>query len=163
MFPQIMLILSMFGLFQSDTFNTSHSKDKIFLGKRFTTDSFKIKIDKEFDELISRFEAQQEHIEKIIEEIQLSQRHMTFNLSLSSIKFESLELTENFNPRYKALPQDLSPVQIIEGLQIFRKSENKISEFAKQRLITETVYVFFLDLGIIGVMICFYLTKTRKL
>ena len=62
MFPKVILILSMFGLFQnetfktshSETFKTSHSKDKILsdqlqdrhIMQRFNIDTFKIKKNK---------------------------------------------------------------------------------------------------------------------
>ena len=174
MFPKVILILSMFGLFQNETFKTSHSKDKILsdqlqdrhIMQRFNIDTFKIKKNKKFDELIRRFKAQIQNGEQNMEDIQLSQRILTLNLSLSSTKYEYLPLTQSIQPGYKALPQNLSPVQIIQVFHIFRKSDNKYSqnqEFAIQKMITHTLYVFFLDLGIIGVMICFYLTKTRKL
>ena len=173
MFPKVILILSMFGLFQNETFKTSHSKDKILsdqlqdrhIMQRFNIDTFKIKKNKKFDELIRRFKAQIQNGEQNMEDIQLSQRILTLNLSLSSTKYEYLPLTQSIQPGYKALPQNLSPVQIIQVLHIFRKSDNKYSqnqEFAIQKMITHTLYVFFLDLGIIGVMICFYLSNTRK-
>ena len=163
----------MFGLFQNETFKTSHSKDKILsdqlqdrhIMQRFNIDTFKIKKNKKFDELIRRFKAQIQNGEQNMEDIQLSQRILTLNLSLSSNKYEYLPLTQSIQPGYKALPQNLSPVQIIQVLHIFRKSDNKYSqnqEFAIQKMITHTLYVFFLDLGIIGVMICFYLSNTRK-
>ena len=173
MFPKVILILSMFGLFQNETFKTSHSKDKILsdqlqdrhIMQRFNIDTFKIKKNKKFDELIRRFKAQIQNGEQNMEDIQLSQRILTLNLSLSSTKYEYLPLTQSIQPGYKALPQNLSPVQIIQVLHIFRKSDNKYSqnqEFAIQKMITHTLYVFFLDLDIIGVMICFYLSNTRK-
>ena len=181
MFPKVILILSMFGLFQnetfktshSETFKTSHSKDKIFSDQlqerhimpRFNIETFKIKMNKKFDEIIRRFKAQKQNGEHDMEEIQVSQRDLTFNLSLSSTKYEYLQKTERIQPGYNALPQKLSPVQIIEVLHIFRKSHKKNSqdqEFAIQTLITQTLCVFFLDLGIIGVMICSYLSNTRK-
>ena len=173
MFPKVILILSMFGLFQNETFKTSHSKDKILsdqlqdrhIMQRFNIDTFKIKKNKKFDELIRRFKAQIQNGEQNMEDIQLSQRILTLNLSLSSTKYEYLQKTERIQPGYNALPQKLSPVQIIEVLHIFRKSHKKNSqdqEFAIQTLITQTLCVFFLDLGIIGVMICSYLSNTRK-
>ena len=163
----------MFGLFQNETFKTSHSKDKILsdqlqdrhIMQRFNIDTFKIKKNKKFDELIRRFKAQIQNGEQNMEDIQLSQRILTLNLSLSSTKYEYLQKTERIQPGYNALPQKLSPVQIIEVLHIFRKSDKKNSEdqeFAIQTLITQTLCVFFLDLGIIGVMICSYLSNTRK-